>query len=59
MSETTVVDELPFHEYCAGRNQRFDATVLDPVVRLVDTDDGRVLHSFCDEECVSEQANEQ
>lgn len=39
MSEKTYtdtdLDELPFHEYCAGCNQRFDGTVLDPTVIIV------------------------
>lgn len=46
-------DNLPFHEYCANCNQRFDETILEPTVTIVETDDERALYSFCDEECLS------
>lgn len=49
-------DDLPFHEYCAQCNKRFNETVLDPTVTIIETDDERVLHSFCDEDCLSEWA---
>lgn len=50
--------DLPFHEYCAHCNQRFDEKILDPTVMIVETDEERALHSFCDEECLSKWANE-
>lgn len=46
-------ENLPFHEYCAHCERKFDDTVLDPTVTIVETDDGRAIHSFCDEECLS------
>lgn len=54
----TELDDLPFHEYCAGCDRRFDETILEPAVTIVETDDERVLHSFCDEECLSDWADE-
>ena len=47
---------LPFHEYCAHCDQRFDETILDPTVTIVETEDERAIHSFCDEECLSQWA---
>lgn len=62
MSEQSQSDSefsgLPFHEYCANCNQRFDEKILDPTVTIVETEDERALHSFCDEECLSEWADD-
>lgn len=52
-------DDLPFHEYCAYCNERFDGTILDPTVTIFETDDERVLYSFCDEECLSSWVSEE
>lgn len=49
-------EDLPFHEYCANCNRRFDETVLSPTVTVVEMDDEQVLYSFCDKECLSEWA---
>lgn len=51
-------DDLPFHEFCAHCHRRFDEHVLDPTVTIVETDDERVIHSFCDEGCLSEWATD-
>lgn len=45
-------DDLPFHEFCAQCGTRFDETILDPTVTIVEANDERVLHSFCDEDCL-------
>lgn len=58
MSEGEGFDDLPFHEYCANCGRRFENTVLDPTVTMVEVDEGRVIHSFCDEECLAEWAPE-
>lgn len=46
-------ENLPFHEYCAHCNRRFDETILDPTVTIVETADERAIHSFCDQACLS------
>lgn len=50
------VGDLPFHEYCAHCNTRFDDTVLDPTVKIVEVEEERIIHSFCDEDCLSDWA---
>lgn len=52
-------DDLPFHEYCANCARTFDGAVLKPTVTVVEVDDERVIHSFCDEGCLSEWAPEE
>lgn len=54
----SALDDLPFHEYCAYCDRRFDETILEPTVTIVETDDERALYSFCDEECLSNWADE-
>lgn len=52
-------DDLPFHEYCENCGGRFQHTVLDPAVTVVEVDEERVIHSFCDEECLAEWSPEE
>lgn len=59
MGEAGQMDEfpdLPFHEYCANCKTRFDESVLEPSVTIVETDEQRALHSFCDDTCLAEWA---
>lgn len=47
-------DDLPFHEFCAQCNQRFDGTVLNPTVAIVEREELHVPHSFADGNCLRE-----
>lgn len=53
----SALDDLPFHEYCAHCKRQFDGTILDPTVTIVEAEDGRAIHSFCDEDCLSKWAD--